>query len=111
MIFLSDYAPITSDECHARFHLNAASPAARNTEQVKITKNLAHGKIWTTNTVRSPCYKSTVITTRLQLAWYEKELNVHEIYIYTIYKYTCELVHVHVYFASTMCRLSFISAV
>ena len=32
------YAPITSDECHARFHLNAASTAARNTEQVNITK-------------------------------------------------------------------------
>ena len=33
------YAPITWDECHAWFHLNAASPAARNTEQVNITKN------------------------------------------------------------------------
>ena len=32
------YAHITSDECHAWFHLNAASPAARNTEQVNITK-------------------------------------------------------------------------
>ena len=38
-IFLSLYAPITSDECHAWFHLNAASPAARNAEQVYITKN------------------------------------------------------------------------
>ena len=38
-IFLSLYAPITSYECHAWFHLNAASPAARNTEQVNITKN------------------------------------------------------------------------
>ena len=37
-IFLSLYAPITSDECHAWFHLNAASPAARNTEQVNISK-------------------------------------------------------------------------
>ena len=35
---LSLYAPNTSDECHAWFHLNAASPAARNTEQVNITK-------------------------------------------------------------------------
>ena len=26
---LSLYAPITSDECHAWFHLNAASPAER----------------------------------------------------------------------------------
>ena len=50
IIFLSLYAPITSDECHARFHLNAASPAARNTEQVNITKNLVHGRIRTTNT-------------------------------------------------------------
>ena len=38
-IFLSLYAPIISDECHAWFHLNAASPAARNAEQVNITKN------------------------------------------------------------------------
>ena len=30
------YAPITSEESHAWFHLNAASPAARNTEQVNI---------------------------------------------------------------------------
>ena len=40
----------TSDECHAWFHLNAASPAARNAEQVNITKNLVHGRIRTTNT-------------------------------------------------------------
>ena len=39
IIFLSLYAPITSDEWHAWFYLNAASPAARNTEQVNITKN------------------------------------------------------------------------
>ena len=38
-IFLSLYAPFTSDECHAWFHLNAASPAAKNTEQVNIIKN------------------------------------------------------------------------
>ena len=38
-IFPSLYAPITSDECHAWFHFNAASPAARNTKQVNITKN------------------------------------------------------------------------
>ena len=36
--FFSLYALITSDECHAWFHLNAASPTARNTEQVNITK-------------------------------------------------------------------------
>ena len=39
IIFLSLYAPITSDECHAWFHLNAASPAVRNVEHVNITKN------------------------------------------------------------------------
>ena len=44
---LSLYAPITSDECHAWFHLNAASPAERNTEQVTITKNLVYGRIRT----------------------------------------------------------------
>ena len=38
-IFLSLYALITSDERHAWFHLNAASPAVRNAEQVNITKN------------------------------------------------------------------------
>ena len=43
-IFLSLYAPITSDECHAWFHLNAASPSVRNTEQVD-KKNLVHGRI------------------------------------------------------------------
>ena len=80
IIFLFLYAHITSDECHAWFHLNAYSPAARNTEQVNITKNLAHVRIRTTNTARPPDLKSTVITTRLQLAWYEMELNVHEIY-------------------------------
>ena len=41
-ISLSLYTPITSDECHAWFHLNAASPAERDTEQVIITKNLVH---------------------------------------------------------------------
>ena len=33
------YAHITSDEYHAWFHLNAASPAARNTEKPNIIKN------------------------------------------------------------------------
>ena len=37
-IFLSIYAPITPDERHAWFQLNAASPAARSTKQVHITK-------------------------------------------------------------------------
>ena len=62
------------------FHLNAASPAARNTEQVTIAKKLVHGRIRSNNNARPPD-KSTVITTRPQLAWYEMELNVHEIYI------------------------------
>ena len=82
---LSLYAPITSDECHAWFHLNIASQAARNTEQMNITKNRVHGRIRTTNTARPPDYKSAVITTRPLLAWYVKELNVYEIYIYTMY--------------------------
>ena len=45
------YATFTPDEWHAWFHLNAASPAARNTEQVNMTKILfkvgfepSHGK-------------------------------------------------------------------
>ena len=38
-IFLSLYTPITSDECHAWFVLNAASLVARNAEQVNITQN------------------------------------------------------------------------
>ena len=51
-----------------------------------LQKNLVHGRIRTTVTARPPDNKSTVVTTRPQLAWYEKELNVHEIYIYMIYK-------------------------
>ena len=83
--FLLLSAPITSDECHAWFHLNATSPAARNTEQVNITKNLVHGRSWSINTAWPPDYKSTVLNTRPQLAWNEMELNAHEIYKYTIY--------------------------
>ena len=51
-----------------------------------LQKNLVHGGIRSTNATRPPDYKSTVITTRTQLAWYEMELNVHKIYEYTIYK-------------------------
>ena len=51
-----------------------------------LQKNLDHGRIRTTNTARPSDYKSTFLTTRPQLAWYEKELNVHEIYIYANYK-------------------------
>ena len=40
--YLSLYAPITSDECHAWFHFHAASPAARNTEQLNITKKKSY---------------------------------------------------------------------
>ena len=96
---------MTSDECHVWFHLNAANPAAGNTEQLNITKNLVHGRIRNNNTAQPPDYKSTVITARLQLAWYEMELNVHEIYIIQSVN---KLEKVHVYIASTMCRLSFI---
>ena len=51
-----------------------------------LQKSLAHGRIRTTHTARPLDYKPTVITTRPQLAWYEMELNIHEIYKYTIYK-------------------------
>ena len=37
-------APITSDQCHAWFHLNAVSPTARNTEQMNITKKRIHSR-------------------------------------------------------------------
>ena len=80
------YALITSDEWHAWFHLNAASPAARNTEQVNITKkNLVLGKIRTTNTARPPAYNSTIINARPQLDCYEWRILSMK-YIYTIYK-------------------------
>ena len=42
-----------------------------------LQKNLTHSRIRTTNTARPQDYKSTVITTRPQLAWSEIELNVH----------------------------------
>ena len=74
-------------ECQAWFHLNAASPAARNTEQVNITKqNRVRGRIRSTNTSRTPDYKLIILTIRLQLTSYKMELNVQEIYKYTIYK-------------------------
>ena len=78
IIFLSLFALITSDECHAWFHLNAASQAARNTEQVNITK-----KILFTVGFEPPTppqdYKFTFHTTWPPLAWYQIELNVLEI--------------------------------
>ena len=66
--------------------MNIASPAARNTEKWTLQKYLVYGRIRSTNTARPTDYKSTVITSRSQLAWYEMELNVHEIYKYAIYK-------------------------
>ena len=42
----------------------------RGIRNLNITKNLAHGRIRTTNTARHLDYKSGVITTRPQLAWY-----------------------------------------
>ena len=66
-IYFSVYAPVTFDECYAWFHLNAVSPAERNTEQVNITKNVVHGRIRTPKTARPPDYKSTDCTTRLIL--------------------------------------------
>ena len=85
-VSFSLYAPITSDECYAWFHFNAASAAARNTKQVTIAKNLVNGRIRFTNNARPPDYNSTVITTRPHIAWHEIELNVHELYKYAIYK-------------------------
>ena len=48
-ISFSPYVPITSDECHAWFNLNADRPAARNKDQAKITKwkILVHSRIRT----------------------------------------------------------------
>ena len=88
-------APITSDECHAWFHLNAASRATRNTEQVKIIfKNLVYGRI---RTQHSTAYMlqahrlNHAATTRL--IW-RKELNVNLMYIYTIYINKLEHMHI-----------------
>ena len=44
-----------------------------------LQKNLVHGRNRASNTAWPPDYKSTVITTRPPIAWYESELNVHEI--------------------------------
>ena len=61
IIFLS----LTSDECQAWFHLNAASSAARNTEQVNITNNLEMVKVGFEQPHRKePAYKSIVLTAR-----------------------------------------------
>ena len=59
----------------------AAIPAARNTEQVHITKIIVHGRIRISNTARPSDYKSTTLSARPPLACYEMKLNVHEIYI------------------------------
>ena len=56
-IFLSVYAPIISDECHALLHLNAASPAARNTEQVNITKK-SYTRLDSNHQHYTPCFSS-----------------------------------------------------
>ena len=54
-IFLFLYAPISSDECHAWFHLNAAFPAARNTEQVNVTKK-SYTRLDSNHQHRTPCF-------------------------------------------------------
>ena len=89
--YLSLYAPITSDECHPWFHLNAAIPAAMNTEQVSITtKTLfivrfepSHGKETSLEVQRLNRSANS------QLVWMKK-LNVHlmpvYMYSFTIYK-------------------------
>ena len=67
---------ISFERCHSSCEEHRTSEHYQN--------NLVHGRIRTTNTARPPGYTSTVITTRLQLAWYEMELNVNEMYIYNI---------------------------
>ena len=57
-----------------------------------LQKIYMHDRIRTTNTAQPPDYKSTVIATRPQLAWYEMELSVNEMFIYMIYNrsvWTC----------------------
>ena len=51
-----------------------------------LQKNLVQGRIRTTNTARPPAYKSTVITTRPQLAWYEwsNKMTMKYIYLYDL---------------------------
>ena len=85
------YAPITSNEYHAWFHMNAASPAARNMEQVNITKKIllivglepSHGKETSLQVNRL----NRSANSQLLLM---KKLNVHlepiNIYIYAVYQ-------------------------
>ena len=54
-----------------------------------LQENLVNGRIRTINTARPPDYKSTVITIRPQLALFEIEFNVHEMYIYTTWTGAC----------------------
>ena len=86
-IFLS--LTITSYECHAWFHLNAASPAARNTEHgtsEHYKKILIHGRIRTTKHRTScfpacPSYHSatgTVDDMRLELLLYSFTLRYYK---------------------------------
>ena len=66
-----------------------------------LQKNLVHGRIRTTNTARPPDYKSTVITTQLQLPWYEMDLNVHE--TYNFLRSINKRVNLCTYIGSTWC--------
>ena len=77
-IFLSLYAHITSDECHAWFHLNAASLAVRNAEQVNIIKN-SYPRLDSNHQYRTSCIPAcpsnhsateTVDNMRLELLQY-----------------------------------------
>ena len=45
IIFFSLYAPITSDECHAWFHMYAISPGAKTRNQVFKVFKMAAGLI------------------------------------------------------------------
>ena len=80
----SPYAPVTSDEYHAWFHLNTASPALTALRGTR-NKKLVHGRIQTHNTARPLDYKSTVFTTRPIIQrneWRKLNLNVIRVYVY-----------------------------
>ena len=76
-------APITSDKCFISFD---ASQAARNTEQVNITKNRVHGRIRTLT--RHGLHVTSLPS--LPHGHYAIDMNegikCHLMYIYTIYK-------------------------
>ena len=71
--FLSLYAHINSDECHAWFHLNAASPSCEGTRNKwTLQKIHIHGRIRTTNSGTScfPACTSNPSATETVTIWY-----------------------------------------